>query len=478
MVIDTDICVIGGGSGGLSVAAGAVQMGARVVLVEPGPMGGDCLNFGCVPSKALISAAKTAHQMRHCQHLGVQAAKVTVDMAGVARHVQSVIDAIAPHDSVERFESLGVKVIQQKGQFIAPDKVKAGDEVITAKYFVLATGSTAFIPPLSGLEQTPYLTNHSIFQQATPMEHLLVLGGGPIGLELAQAHRRLGARVSVFEMMRCMAKDDAECAKVVVDQLRHEGVEIYQGYQAKSVQKYGDVIRLSIARLDDAKTEQVIEGSHLLVATGRRAMTDGLGLEAAGIAYSPRGIEVNASLRTSNRRVFAIGDVIGHYQFTHTAGYHAGVVIRQMLLRLPVKAKNHAMPWVTYTDPELAHVGESEHEAVQRLGRDRIRVVSWSFADNDRAQTEAKTQGKIKVVTDRRGRVLGVDIVGQHAGELILPWQKMVAKRQKISQMAGVIAPYPTRSEISKRIAGQYFTPMLYGTRMHTIVRLLLRLPS
>ena len=472
--IFTDICVLGGGSGGLSVAAGAVQMGARVTLVEPGPMGGDCLNYGCVPSKALLAAAHHAQAMRDGSAFGVQSVEPTVDMAAVADHIADTIAAIAPHDSVERFESLGVKVIQAKGQFVAPRQVDAGEYRISAKYFVISTGSTAMIPPIAGLDKVDYFTNETLFANREFLPELLILGGGPIGMEMAQAYRRLGSKVTVIEMARCFAKDDPDCADIVQARLLAEGVDILENHRVVEVSQDAQG-RIHVCADHDGK-EKKISGSHLIVATGRRPVLDDLGLEEAGVAYNARGIVVDARLRTKNRRVFAIGDVIGGLQFTHAAGYHAGIVIRNILFKLPAKADHSAMPWVTYTDPELAHVGETAQAAQARLGVDAVVVTESAFSGNDRAIAERRAEGKIKVVTDRRGVLLGVSIVGAGAGELIMPWQAIIGKKKKISSMAATIAAYPTRSEISKRVAGQYFTPKLFSARVRKIVRLLLKL--
>ena len=473
--IFTDICVLGGGSGGLSVAAGAVQMGAKVVLVEAGLMGGDCLNYGCVPSKALLGAAHYAQSMRDGAAFGIQPVEPTVDMAAVADHIAETIAAIAPHDSVERFESLGVKVIQAKGKFVAPRQLEAGEYRISAKYFVIATGSTAAIPPISGLDEVEYFTNETLFSNREFLPELLVLGGGPIGMEMAQAYRRLGSKVTVIQRSRCFANDNADCAAIVQAKLLEEGVDIRENHHVCRISR-DDTGRLQITAEHEGE-EVLLSGSHLIVATGRRPVLDSLGLDAAGIAYSSKGISVDARLRTSDRRVFAIGDVIGGLQFTHAAGYHAGIVIRNILFRLPAKVQNRAIPWVTYTDPELAHVGESFDAAQKRLGKAAVMVTETTFSGNDRAIAERTTEGKIKVITDKRGYILGVDIVGTHAGELILPWQALIGKKQKISAMAATIAPYPTRSEISKRVAGQYFTPKLFSERTRKIIRLLLKLP-
>ncbi len=468
-----DICVIGAGSGGLSVAAGAVQMGARTVLIEKGKMGGDCLNYGCVPSKSLIAAAHKAHTRHKAPQFGINYAAPTVDMARVRAHVRDIIAAIEPHDSVERFEELGVTVIKGAARFTAPDTIQVDDRRIHAKRFVVATGSSPMVPPVPGLDTVPFMTNETVFDLDQPVRHLLVLGGGPIGAELAQAHRRLGAEVTVIEMIAVLGKDDPECAEIVKRRLTDEGVTLLEGTAVTQADMDGDDIVLTLEADGATRT---VRGSHLLVAAGRRPNIDGLDLRAAGIDATPAGIAVDARLRTSNRRVFAIGDVAGGYQFTHVAGYHAGIVIRNALFRLPARADHRAVPWVTYTDPELAHVGLTEAAARQRHG-DRIRVLRWPFAENDRAQAERATEGMIKVVVDRRGRVLGATIVGHAAGELLLPWIMTVQKRGKIGPMASVIAPYPTLGEVSKRVAGAYYTPSLFSERTRRIVRFLLRLP-
>ncbi|MEX2616378.1 MAG: mercuric reductase [Alphaproteobacteria bacterium] len=470
--ISVDICVIGAGSGGLSVAAGASQMGASVALVERGKMGGDCLNYGCVPSKALIAAAHTAHGMRHGDRFGVKSVTPEVDYAALRAHIRGVIAAIEPNDSVERFTGLGVNVIQAEGRFVAPDALEAGGRRIRANRFVIATGSSAMVPPLPGLESVPYLTNETVFELDSRPDHLIVIGGGPIGAELAQAHRRLGARVTVLEMFDFLGKDDPELTEVVRRQFVADGVDIRARTVVKSVAAAADG-GIDVHVVKDGRPE-VVTGSHLLVAAGRQANTAGLNLEAAGVDYDRKGINVDARLRTSNRKIFAIGDVVGPYQFTHMAGYHAGIVIRNILFKLPAKVDYRAVPWVTYTDPELAHVGMTEAQAKESKVSG-MNILRWPFHENDRAQAERETHGMIKIVLDRKGRVLGATIAGSRAGELILPWVLAVAGKQKIGAMAGVIVPYPTLSEVGKRAAGSYYTPKLFSERMKKIVRFLLK---
>ncbi len=469
--IKTDICVIGAGSAGLSVAAGASQMGADVILIEKGEMGGDCLNTGCVPSKALLAAAEKAQGMREAGAFGIQPVEPSVDWKAVNRHVQEVISTIAPNDSVERFERLGVKVIRAAARFVDKHTVEAGDVRVRARYFVLATGSSPFVPPIEGLDSVDYFTNENIFQNRERIDHLIVIGGGPIGMELAQAHRRLGAKVTVMEMARLLVKDDPDLTRVVIDRLAQEGIRFYEGGRDLSFTKDGNGSISARCSTDDG--EVCVTGSHLLIATGRRANVDGLNLEAAGIEYSTRGVNVDARLRSSNRRVYAIGDVAGPYQFTHMAAYQAGIVIRNMLFKLPATVDYSAVPWVTYTDPELAHVGMSAVDA-KEAGR-KIRVLEWRFEENDRAQAERRTEGLIKVVTQADGRILGASIVGLHAGELIQPWILAISQKMKIGAMASIIAPYPTLAEVNKRISGSFYTDKLFSEGTRKVVRMLMR---
>lgn len=451
--IETDICVIGAGSGGLSVAAGAVQMGARVVLIEAGEMGGDCLNSGCVPSKALIAAAKAAQAQRH-GFRGVAAHLPQVDFGAVKDHVHAVIAQIAPVDSQERFEGLGCTVIRAFARFTGPREVVAGDTTVRARRFVIATGSRPFVPPIQGVDTVPYLTNETIFDLRERPEHLIVIGGGPIGMEMAQAHRRLGCEVTVIEGGKVLGREDPELATVVVSALTTEGIKFIEGQQVVRLAGQAGAVEVTLA---DGTT---VRGSHLLLAVGRKVALDGMGLEAAGIDHTPKGITVDARLRSSNRRVYAVGDAAGGLQFTHVAGWHAGIVVRQAVLGLPAKADPRAIPRATYTDPELAQVGLTEAEARERHG-DALTVVRAEFAHNDRAQAEGKTTGLAKVMVVK-GRPVGASIVGPQAGELIGLWALALSARLKMSAVAGMVAPYPTLGEVSKRAAGAYFGPKLF----------------
>jgi pyruvate/2-oxoglutarate dehydrogenase complex dihydrolipoamide dehydrogenase (E3) component len=452
-----DICILGGGPGGLSVAAAAAAFGVPTVLIERGKMGGDCLNTGCVPSKSLLAAARRAELMRNAGLFGLNVQGIGVDFAKVHDHVHSVIAALAPADSRERFTGLGVRVIRQHGQFKDRNTVTAGDAEIRARRFVIATGSVPAVPPIPGLDDGPFLTNENVFDLKERPEHLIVIGAGPVGLELAQAFRRLGSSVTVLEAAQPLANDDPECVAVVLDRLEREGIVIRSGVKVTGIARAGGVVT---ATIETSGVEQTITGSHLLVAVGRRPQINELGLEAAGIRHDHRGIIVNGRLKTSNWRVYAIGDcAAGHQALTHAANYHAGLVIRNALFRLPVRADSSAIPWATYTDPELAQSGLTEAQA--RARRMKIRVARWPYHDNDRAQIERDSHGHIKVVTTRKGKIVGATIVGAQAGELIALWALAIAQGLNIRALTNVVLPYPTLSELGKRAAIDFFTPNL-----------------
>jgi pyruvate/2-oxoglutarate dehydrogenase complex dihydrolipoamide dehydrogenase (E3) component len=462
-----DICVIGGGSGGLSVAAAAAAFGVSCVLIERHKMGGDCLNTGCVPSKALLAAAKHVENARSAHAFGVSA-QAQVDFDRVHAHVQRLIAAVAPNDSVERFTGLGVQVILGHARFKDRRCVVVGDAYeVRARRFVIATGSAAGVPPISGIDDVPYLTNETIFDLTELPRHLVIIGAGPIGLEMAQAFRRLGSDVTVLEAAQPLAKDDPECAAIVLAQLEREGIVICGGVKVARVGHSPGSVTATIS--DESGEEETVEGSHLLVAAGRRPTVDGLDLEAGGIRYDRSGIFVRRNLKTSNRRVYAIGDcAAGQPQFTHAANYHAGLVIRNALFRLRVRVDKNAVPWVTCTEPELAQAGITEAEARRR--KMTFRILRWPYHDNDRAQTERETHGHIKVIVDTKGKILGATIVGAQAGELIAPWILALSQGLNIRAMTGIVLPYPTLSEISKRAAIDFFTPSLTGTWVRRII--------
>ena len=456
--ITCDICVIGAGSGGLTMAAGASQFGEEVVLIEKGEMGGDCLNYGCVPSKALLAAGKHAHAFSSGVEFGVAAQTPKVDFARTMAHVKDVIAGIAPHDSQQRFESLGVTVIRDTARFVDGDTVEAGGNRIRARRFVVATGSSPSAPPIPGLDSVDYFTNETIFDNTVLPAHLIIIGGGPIGMEMAQAHRHLGARVTVLEAFVPLGKDDPELTAIVLDHLRDEGINIRAGARITGIARSARSKSVEITLEDkDGKAEK-LSGSHLLVAAGRIANVAGLNLEAAGIEYDTRGIKVDKGLRSTNRRVYAVGDVTGGLQFTHVAGYQAGLVLRSILFRLPISNETRIIPWVTYTDPELAHIGLAEAQAKE--SHPDHKVLRWHFGENDRARAERRTTGLIKAVVSSSGGILGCSIVGPNAGDLIQPWAMAISSRLKIKAMIDMVAAYPTLSEVSKRVATSYYADL------------------
>jgi pyruvate/2-oxoglutarate dehydrogenase complex dihydrolipoamide dehydrogenase (E3) component len=470
-LLTPDICIIGAGAGGLSVAVAAAALKVPVVLIESDRMGGDCLNTGCVPSKALLAAGKRAETIRRARPFGLTPSPPAVDFARVHQHVQGVIATLAPNDSATRLVGLGVRVVAGTGRFIDTDTVAVGDDIqIRARRVVIATGSRPALPAIAGLDQVPYFTNETIFGLTECPAHLIVIGAGPGGLELAQAHRRLGAKVTVLEAAAPLAQQDPECAAIVLNQLRREGVAIQDGITIESIAQEATVR----VRLAGPGGTQTLEGSHVLIATGRRPRVEALDLKAAGIASGPEGIKVDKRLLTTNRRVYAIGDVTGGPQLTHVSNYHAGLVIRHALFRLPVDRHAGVIPAVVYTDPELAQVGLTADQA--RAQHRSIQVLRWPYDENDRAQTERDTCGRIKVVTTRHGRILGATVVGAQAGELITTWTLAVAQNLNIRVLAGLVVPYPTLSEVGKRAAMTYFMPNLTNPWVQRIIGVLRRL--
>jgi len=470
---DYDIGIIGGGAAGLTVAAGAAQFGAKAVLIEKSPrLGGDCLHFGCVPSKTLIRSARVAALVRRSPEFGLpELALPAVDLGAVMDRVASVIARIQEHDSPERFCRLGAEVRFGTPRFADDHVVELDGARLSARAWVVATGSRAALPPVEGLEQVPFWTNETVFSQRTLPPRLIVLGGGPVGIELAQAFRRLGSQVTVVEFLdQILAAEDADMAAVVMSRLAAEGLVILTGTRAVRAERRDAGIAVTVAPAQ-GEGQRVLEADALLVATGRRPNVEGLALEAAGVRFTNKGIPTDARLRSSRGHIFAAGDVNGVFPFTHVAGYEGGIALSNAVLRLPRKADYAKVPWCTYTDPELASVGLNEKRATQQ--NVVYRVLEERFAENDRALAEAEPHGKIKVLVDSGGRILGCQIVGAHAGELIHEWIAAVAGGLKLSTLAGAIHVYPTLSEISKRAAGSYFAAKLFSERTKRLLHLL-----
>lgn len=462
-----DICVIGGGAAGLSVAAAGAALGVSVVLVERRRLGGECLHTGCVPSKALIAAARRAHAARTGDAFGVHAAEVRVDFARVRAHVRATIDAIAPTDSIARFRGLGVRVVEGEARFRDARTVVVGDACeIAARRTVIATGSVPAIPPIPGLHDGAYFTNETIFDLDTLPHHLVVIGAGASGLELAQAFRRLGSGVTVLDAGPALAQDDPECVDILLAQLEREGVAILTGVTVKQV--VHAIGHVGVTVLRDGK-EEMVGGSHLLVAAGRAPVLDALDLQAAGVQYTPAGIVVGRNLKTGNSRVYAIGDVAaGLPRFTHSASRQAALVIRNALFRQPVKIDPATIPRAIFTDPELAHTGLTEAQA--RAKHRRIRVLRRACRENDRAQAERQTHGHIKIVADAKGHILGVTIVGPEAGELISAWSLAIARGLDLRAFTDLVVPYPTLFETGKRAASDFYLPCLTHPLLRRII--------
>lgn len=462
---DFDLAVIGAGAAGLSVTAVAAQLGLNVALIERDRMGGDCLNAGCVPSKALLAAAHVAMAARAAARFGLRLPEPQVDWAAVRSHVHGAIAAVAPMDSEARLRALGAVVVRGEAHFVAPDALVAAGRRITARRIVIAAGSRAAVPPVPGLDRVPFLTNETVFGLTECPEHLLILGGGPIGLEMADAFAGLGAPVTLVEAATIAGREDPELAAGLRGVLTRRAVTLLEGVRVSAIEP-GPALVLADGRR--------ITGSHLLVAVGRRPNLEGLNLDVGNVRASAAGVMTDRGLRSvSNRRVFAVGDIadpvgIGPRAFTHVASYHAGIVIRRAVFRWPARLDYAAFPRVTYTHPELAQVGMTEAEA--RAAGHAVSVLRWPLADNDRAVAEADTAGLVKLVV-RRGRVLGAGILAPAAGEMISLWTLAIAQRTKVSTLAGMIIPYPTRSEAAKRAAGSLFAPKLFSERSKRLVR-------
>jgi pyruvate/2-oxoglutarate dehydrogenase complex dihydrolipoamide dehydrogenase (E3) component len=467
--ITTDLCVIGAGSGGLSVAAGASQLGLKTVLFEAGEMGGDCLNTGCVPSKALIAAGKTAHAMRNADVFGLTPVEPQVDWAAVKAHVRHVIETIAPIDSQERFEGLGVTVIREWAAFTDADTVESESVRVRAKRFVLASGASAFVPPIPGLAETPYFTNETIFAAPDFPSRLILLGGGAIGVELGQAFARLGSAVTIVEAETLLPRSDPEAVAVIRAQLIADGVRLEEKAKAVAARATASGVALE---LETASGPVTIEGSHLLVAVGRKSRTEGIGLEKAGIETNRMGAVTTPTLRTTNPKVYAVGDVAGREKLTHAAGFHASALVRTLLFRAPTRADSVAMPAAVYCSPELAEIGVATAAAP-----DGAKLVRWSFEENDRAQAERDTHGFGKLLVGKGGKLLGATIVGEGAADMIHMLGFAMANGVGITGLTKPIAPYPTRGELLKRLGSAYFTPTLFSERTRALVRVLWRLP-
>lgn len=471
---DYDVGIIGGGAAGLTMASGAAQLGAKVLLIEKEPhLGGDCLHYGCVPSKTLIKSAYVYNLMKSGPHYGLPVLEPPpVDFAAIASRIAGVIAEIQKHDSVERFCDLGVRVELGDAAFSDEHIVELEGKRISAASWLVSTGSSPAAPPLPGLDSVPYLTNKDIFSLETLPQSLIILGAGPIAIEMAQAFCRLGSQVTVIQRSsQILSKEDPDMAAIIQARLEAEGVKFKLGVAIKKAEASADVRRVVI---ETNGMEQAVEAQALLVALGRRANVDDLGLDKAGVKFSPKGIEVDSRLRTSQKHIYAAGDVTGKYQFTHAAGYEGGVVLANAVFHLPRRADYSRLPWCTYCDPELASVGMNEKTA-QDAG---IEYKIWTerFADNDRALAEGRSEGMIKMLVNEKEKPIGVQIAGLHAGELINEWVAVMGGNVGLATLASAIHPYPTLGEVNKRVAGNLLQPKIFSQKIKKGLKILFHL--
>lgn len=468
-----DLVVLGGGAGGLVVASVAAQLGLQVTLVEKRDrLGGDCLHFGCVPSKTLIRVGKVAALMRRGGDFGLPSLTPSVDFARVRAHLRAVIDQIQVHDDPERFRAYGCEVLFQPGSFVGPTAVRVGGRVIAAKRFVIATGAHPFVPPIAGLSEAGYLTNEEVFALEQLPARLVVIGAGVIALELAQAFARLGSEVHVLMRgERLLPQEDPEASEGLQALLQAEGVQFHPSTSTERISVQAGVRHVHCR--SPRRGEFSLEAEQILVATGRRPSVGGLGLEAAGVAYTANGVSVDARLRTSRRHIYACGDVCGPYNFTHAAEYQAGVVISNAVFRVPKRVDYRVMPGVVFTDPELASVGLTEAAA-----RDQglaPTVLRFEFKQVDRALTESEARGFVKLVT-RKGRVLGATILGPAAGELIHELALAMRVGATLADISSTVHAYPTLAQIHRRVVNTHFGAQLFSPRARTLVKWINRL--
>lgn len=474
---DFDLGIIGGGAAGLTAAAGGAQFGAKTILIEKSDrLGGDCLHCGCVPSKTLIRTARVYSLMKRSKEFGLPEVHLPpVDLASVMGRVKNVIEKIQRQDSPERFCNLGTQVLFGNPFFIDDHQVSVDGQKISAKDWIIATGSSPALPQVEGLTDVPYWTNETVFSQSKLPVHLIVLGGGPIGLEMAQAFARLGSKVTIVEFTgQILGPEDKDIADIIARRLAEEGCTILTDTKALSTQHDDSKIRLVTGPSTGNEKTAVIEGDALLVAAGRKPNIDGLRLDNAGVIFTPRGIPTDLRMRTNIRHIYACGDVNGQLPFTHVAGYEAGLALTNAILHLPRKAAYDKIGWCTYTDPEVASIGLNEKRA--RKAGIQYRLFEEEFTENDRALAEGESMGKIKLLASPAGRFLGCQIIGARAGELIHEWVIAMSGGVKLSTIAGAVHVYPTLSELSKRVAGRVFAEKLFSDGTKNILKFLFNL--
>jgi len=460
-----DIGIIGGGAAGLTVASGAAQLGAKTLLIEKEPaLGGDCLHYGCVPSKTLIHSARVYHLMKHAERFGLPKVGISaVDFRQIAKRIQRVIAIIQHHDSEERFCGLGAKVLFGNAVFTDEHTIDLEGNRLSAKSWVVATGSSPVAPPIPGLHDTTFLTNREIFSLDHLPKSMVILGGGPIGIEMAQAFNRLGTKVTVVDRAdQILGKEDKDMADMVASVMQDEGVTFFLEASIEEVLETNG--QKSVKILDSSGERRVLNPEEILVAMGRAPNVNHMGLEDIGVAYDRSGIGVDKRMRTNHKHIYAAGDVNGGFQFTHAAGYEGGIVVSNAIFRLPRKADYTYLPWCTYTDPELASIGMNEKTARSK-GLDYA-VWTEEFRDNDRSLAEDETTGRIKMILDAKERPLGVQILGPRAGDLLSEWVAILNGKVKLSTLAAAVHPYPTMGEINKRVVGSFFSPKIFSEKV------------
>ena len=470
--INTDICIIGGGAAGLSMAAGAAQMGANTVLFESGKMGGDCLNYGCIPSKTLIANAKTAFQASNGRKKGIlTSTRPDINFDEIKQDILNVIAKIAPHDSKERFEELGVRVFQESARFTGRRHISSDNVTVNFRYAVIATGTRPFIPSIQGISDIPYLTNETIFSLTELPEHLIILGGGAIGVELAQAFTRLGSKVSIIEANSILHNQDEAFKASICQLLKMEGVALYEQNVPDKLTAKGD-------RITVHTNQHVINGTHLLIATGRMLTTPNLEFEKAGVTTQNGLIKTNQHLRTDNKRIYAIGDVATKNRHTNMASAHASIAIQNILLKVPARINPNNIPYTIYVEPELSHVGYSKYAAEQKFGKHNIICLNQNFETNDRSATDGNVVGLVHLIAKKNGRLIGATIFAPHAGELIQTCTFAITQKLKLSALARLNFPYPSYGEAIKYAAGSFYSKKLFGSKMRWLVKLRFKLLS
>ncbi|MBI5741412.1 MAG: FAD-dependent oxidoreductase [Nitrospirae bacterium] len=462
---DFDIGILGGGAAGLTVAAGASRFGAKTLLIEKEKtLGGDCLHYGCVPSKTLIRSAHVYHMMKNAWRYGLPGADIRpVDFADIAKRIRYVIGAIQKHDSVERFCSLGVKVEFGNAAFVDEHAVRINGETYSAKKWVISSGSSPDVPPVEGIETTPYITNRDLYSFDSLPKSMIVMGAGPVAIEMAQAFARLGTKVTVVQRSgQILSREDKDMADMVMNLLETEGITFHLNTAVVRTKDLGHERELIIKGKDGRETG--LRAERLLIALGRKINTGGLGLEGISLRFDEKGIKVDNRMRTNHAHIYAAGDVTGEYQFTHAAGYEGSVVLSNAVLHLPRKTDYKFMPWCTYTAPELASIGMNEKRA--REAGIEYSVWTEEFRANDRGLAEGEEAGKIKLLLDKKGTPIGIQILGPRAGELLSEWVAVLNAGVKLSTLAGAVHPYPTLAEINKRVVGNYFSEKIFSEKV------------